>query len=199
MAKRLNSMAVDELIAKILAGEKDLSYIKLDPHADLSGHNGFRELNIYLIKTCCNSSALNLSYSKIPNVQARDLYLPFAKLIGTNLSGANLAGANLQRVNLTKANLKYAVLTNAVLEEANLVYADLREADFTKADLKYAVLRVANCEGTDFTEADIRKVVGLEEAMFIEDAIFHGTIVTKKEQDIVLKAMELNESFDVRA
>ena len=48
MATLLKEMTVDELVAKILAGERIFSGIRLPPNSNLSGHDGFQEMQKYL-------------------------------------------------------------------------------------------------------------------------------------------------------
>ena len=91
--------------------------------------------------------------------------LPFAHLVGANLTGADLRkadlrGATLRKAKLNGANLIHAILANARLigadlSRAALCSADLSGAKFSEAKLTGADLRNANLTDADLTSADL--------------------------------------------
>ena len=121
-----------------------------------------------------------LSGLNLKNNQLHRIYVPYAILIGAELTGANLfradlsnailVMANLTEANLTEANLTWADLTGANLYGANLGRADLTKANLTKANLTKANLTKADLTKADLTEADL-KGVNLTEADLTQEQV----------------------------
>ena len=103
---------------------------------------------------------INLSFSKLENLDLSYCDLSFsnldtASLKKTNLTKANLIGAGLLNVNLTGANLTEANLTETYLEKANLQRAKLNNANLQKANLSEAKLQNANLQNANLKEASL--------------------------------------------
>ena len=116
MATTLNYLAGKDFVRKVLAGERDFSRTKLEEGFDLTGHEGFSEMQMYLKNTNLNEVRLNLNDSEWRQVTARELHLPFFNGKNVDLYKANLRGANLYKANFGGADLY----------KANLGGADLR-------------------------------------------------------------------------
>ena len=120
-------MSGKEFVKKILAGERNFRFIKLEKNFDLYNYEGFNELQEYLKKETFISGPLNIGCSELIGLNAPTLWIPFiqgryANLKKANLEGAKLARANLKCVNLYKANLRYA----------DFVGLDLKYQDYIK-------------------------------------------------------------------
>ncbi|MEM1536099.1 MAG: pentapeptide repeat-containing protein, partial [Candidatus Pacearchaeota archaeon] len=157
MPRRLIYMTGEEFIKKILAGEKDFDGIKLEEGFNLSGHEGFNELQSYLKERGfwdgVEDNPLIISNSKFSYLIAKGLFLPFVEGRNSCFEGANLEGANFSGANLEKANFKKAYLKGADLQDANLMGANLERAILTKACLLGAYLPGANLKGAILTRA----------------------------------------------
>ena len=169
---QLKPMTGDEFVRKILAGEKDFSLIDLLDF-DLSSHEGFEELQRYLKAQKLIENPLIISYSRFNRLKAKRLYAPYTRCVEACLKRADFEGADLNGVKFMKASL----------EEADLRGADLRRTNFNGAYLG---------------SADLRAVRNLREAIDLGHAIFNQTIVTPAEKEIIEKACERRNPFDLR-
>ena len=107
---------------------------------------------------------INLSSSDLATgVYLKNIDLPYARLISSDLSNATLEGANLRHANLTDAILRGAILDDAHLDHAILLGADLSGADIRNTKLKNAVLREAILINADLRDANMRGAI-LEDA-----------------------------------
>ncbi len=179
MAIQLKNMKGTEFVKKILKGERDFSGIKLERGFNLSGYDGFAEMNDYLKNQDLSQNPVQINDSDFSYVKANGIYLPLTQGVRANLNRANLNRANLNRANLNRANLYGANLYGANLDGANLNRANLSRA---------------NLDG-----ANLNRVMNLERAIYLEYAHFLNTIVTEKEKKIIEKARESIKLFDVRS
>jgi len=177
MPKQYMDLNVDELVVKLLAGERDLKNIRLPNFSDLTENDGYQQLQDYLKSEDFEQYPLDITGSVLMGINAPELHLPYlignrVKLLRANLSGScfsqanlehahfvdaklynvDLSGANLSRATLGIAELKIANLSGAKLYEAqlsaaNLISADLTKADLTQADVRDADLSNANLSG----------------------------------------------------
>src|SRR3989344_3283576 len=157
MVIKLKPMKGVEFVAKVLAGERDFSNIRLESSFNLAGCDGFNDLQAYLRKTDLSENYLTIDGSRLLGINAAGLYLPFvhgkdANLREADLSGADLSGADLYRAYLCRANL-----CDAILSEANLREANLRRANFYRANLCDAILSGANLRGAYFYETNLSR------------------------------------------
>ena len=210
----LKQMSGEEFVREVLGGERDFSGIALEAGFDLSGYDGFNEMQAYLKEQNLSRNPVIITGSKFYRVKARDLYLPYAKgrkavlreadlggadLVGAVLeradleravlAGAFLPGADLKRADLERAVLAGAVLVGADLKRANLERAVLEGADLREAVLRGAVLRGAVLEGAVLRRADLRGVRKLEYSVNLGSASYGGTIVTPEEKSVIEKAL----------
>ncbi len=158
-------MTVEELLAQYEIGIRDFSDINMT-EVNLSGSK---------------LSQINLAHSNlsIVNLSGTDLHqadLSYAKLNVARLHGANLHEAilhktilnvaNLIRANLSHAQLQQASLIRAELIRADLSYANLMDADLSSADLREATLRQAKLINTNLSAA------------ILQDAVLNGANLT---------------------
>jgi uncharacterized protein YjbI with pentapeptide repeats len=127
MTTQLKEMKGEEFVRKILDGERDFSGIKLEEGFDLSGYEGFEELQRYLKSQPLEKEPIIIHGSILRYVKARNLYLPYVRgnkvsLYGADLGeailwGADLRGADLRGViNLGQAfNLPYAIFGETIV------------------------------------------------------------------------------------
>jgi len=183
MPTQLKYMKGEEFVKKILAGERDFSGIRLEEGFDLSGCEGFGEMQKYLQKERLQKSPIFLENSEFKYLVAHGLYLPFVR--GRE---ANFYEANLMEANLLEGDLERADLDGADLERANLFRANLWRAN----------LYGANLYGTNLARANLKNVKNLERVLNLEKANFYETRVTKKEKMIISKALKRRELFCYR-
>jgi len=157
MQNKLKKMEGEEFVRKVLDGERNFKNISLEEGFDLSGYEGFSEMNDYLKKQNLKDSPLDITNSEFKFVKASGLYLPFVKGRKANLEDANLWYANLWNANLGYANLWKANLWNANLGYANLWKANLEDANLENANLENANLGYANLRKANLWKANLRK------------------------------------------
>ena len=221
-------MPGEELVKKILSGERNYRNVVLEDNFNLAGHDGYQGMLIYLRKQDMEKNRYDFSKARLAGLKAPELYLPFVIALEANLESADLRSANLRAAGLGSANLggadlRYASLGsadlgNASLGSADLGNADLRAADLGGADLRYASLGGANLwsanlryaklrgaslgradlMGASLGRADLRGTRNLELALNLEHAIYGGTTVTEKERTIIEKVRGEARLFDVR-
>jgi len=178
MPTQLTQISGKEFVEKILQDERDFSGIRLEPNFNLSGYEGFAEMQAYLKKQELSENPVIIDHSEFYHINAKGLYLPFVRGTGANLRGAFLQGASLQGAYLAEASLQNAylpradlwkaVLHGAFLQGANLQYTNLREvhlagaslqgANLKKADLWKAFLRGADLRGANLQYTNLREV-----------------------------------------
>lgn len=143
----------DELIKRILSGEKYFAKITLEDEA-LDQHPLFPELNAYLKAHLSANSPLIFERAQWVNVTAKGIYLPF--LEGKSMV---LNGVDLSEGDLSDANLPWATIYNSVLLGTNLKGADLeqvvfRNVDLSSANLSYSLLNHASVYGGDMDDLE---------------------------------------------
>ncbi len=171
MAEQLTQVSGNELVEKILVGERDFSGIRCEGF-DLAGHERFKELNQYLKDQDLKENPVIITGSSLVRIHAPRLYL-----LNVKGEGAYLAGANLTKADLARAYLAGADLARAYLAEANLAGADLTRANLAEANLARA--------------RNIEKTIGLERALF------YKTKISKKDQETIQKAIDSVPRFEV--
>jgi len=142
MAIQLKYMEGKEFVRQALSGKIDFSQIILEEGFNLSGYEGFDELQKYLKKQNFIENPFVINHSQLKGVKAIGIYLPYVKGHVTDLEGAYLEKANL------------------------------REAKLEGADLREAYLREAKLEGADLKAVkNLKNVLNLEEAIFCETRV----------------------------
>lgn len=207
---QLKSVKGEEFIKKVLEGERDFSGIKLEKRFDLSGHEGFGELQQYLKAQDFEKRPIILENARLRYVKARGLYLPFVKARNADITGAEFREANLSHSDFGYGKFNYAHLENTELSNMNLEYAILKMAHFTNSNLEYSNLKDAllvrtvfrdanlsysdlrntkigwaNFQNTNFEHADLRDVKNLRDSLNLDSAKFFETKVTSKEKAII--------------
>ena len=210
--EKLTEISGDEFVKKVLSGERDFSGVSLKCF-DLSTHESIQALQTCLTRENLLRFPLILSGSNFFGLDAHNLALPYLKgkevdlrkanLGGTNLINSDFGGANLEGAYLRGANLQGAYLNGADLQKAYLNGADLQKAYLKGAYLQGAYLNGAYLEGAnlekaDLQGADLRNTQNLKHAIKLGEAIFKGTIVTPKEKEIIERARDVVNLFDVR-
>lgn len=178
MTPNLKSMKGDEFIKKILAGERDFSYINLIRGFNLNFKKGvnlndyleeFKNLQDYLKSQNLKENPIDLTNSNLNYFKAKGIYLPYVR--------ANFT--NFQKSNLGYATLEHADFMGAHFENATLSYADLKNAN----------VRGVNFSGSDFGFTDLRDVQNLDQSN-VGAAFFQKTIVSEIEERIIRKAIK---------
>ena len=106
MPIQLKQMKGREFVTQVLYRERDFQRIELEEGFDLSGYDGFNEMQTYLKKQDFKENPLDITDSKLIGIIARKIYLPYVKGIRANLDRASLYGANLDGANLDGASLR---------------------------------------------------------------------------------------------
>lgn len=195
MAIERMAMKGEELINKILAGERNFSGIGLECGFNLIRYEGFTEMQNYLKRQDLYKNPIDITGSSLQNICATGLYVPYLAGVGADLRNADLSkaylihadleGADLRNIKLWNAKLWRANLRNAKLIGADLGYANIGKANLENADLKDTDIRCAY-----FWETDLRNVRNLEQVVGLRFADFMKTIVTPKEEKIIKGALE---------
>ena len=197
MAIQLKYMEGKEFVRQALSGERDFSKTRLEEGFDLSGYEGFDELQNYLRKQNFKENPFVINYSELKDVKAEGIYLPYVKGEEAYLVGAKLVGADLERANLERANLRRADLVGAKLVGAKLERADLVGAKLERADLRGADLERAELWGADLSGANLKAVKNLDEVLNLGEANFCRTRVSEKEKAIIESALKERPRFIV--
>ena len=216
MINYMANMTPNELVSKILSGERDFAKLILPDMADL--REFIPRLNEYLKSQELQKQPLLLNNSKLYGLIAPLIFMPYsimsgadmsradmyranmyranmseADMSGANMSGANMSGADMSEANMSRADMSRADMSRADMSEANMYRADMSGADMSRADMSEADMSEAN-----MSRADIRGVIGLELCYSLDNALFNQTIVTENEKRIIEKAREKLQLFDVR-
>lgn len=194
MSGNLISIEGEEFVKKILSGERDFSNIELEEGFDLSGNEGFTELQNYLKQADLEKNPVRLEGAKLRHLDADGLYLPFLQAKGAILKHAALMGANLEDAQLEKSDLRYTKLARAKLTKTNLIDADLRLADLNlatliSADLTGADFEASGLEYTNMKGANLKGIKNLQWARFIKTANFQFAKISNIEKEIIRLAL----------
>lgn len=203
MAQATKDITVDELIKQILSGERDFSGTRLAPGSDISGHSGFAELVAHLRKNNHRETPLIAEQVDWRGVRTGSLRFQGARLSGADLRDADLSTIDLRNSRVDGADLTGARLRSADLYEANFTGANLRGADLSGALLVRTPLKDADIGGATFTQAlfyrvDIRGAKGIDSAIDLATARFHGTILTDREMAALSSLMAQSPMFDLQ-
>jgi uncharacterized protein YjbI with pentapeptide repeats len=221
----MTEISAQDLVNKILAGERNVSYTKLGPgQGDMSNARRYADMNEYLRGlTDLRDNPIDATGVEWAGIHAPGLYFFGAKMAGANLSGSFLSGADLRRADLSGANLRSAELSWTVFNQGKYVETDftramMRGADFYEANFSKARLIDVNLAGAytlraNFTEADftrallsgatfyrsdLRGAAGLDEARDLGTCQFKQTVVTAREKAIIEAAINALPMFDIR-
>jgi len=173
-------MSGEELVRRLLEGEKRFVGIDLEEGFDLAGDAHFDKIQTALKARDIQDLKENpviLNHSNLRYIKADGLYFPCAICVATNFAGASLRGAILWG-----ADFRGAYFGGADLANANLSEADIHGARFW---------------GADFRGADLRCVKNLEKALHLENANYLGTKVTKKQEDYLSDLLKRKVMFIV--
>jgi len=175
MATNLKQMKGEEFIRKILEGETSFCDIELEEGFSITGNERFAELDSYLRQHISSNRPIVLNRSRLRNVVATRLYMPFLQALETDFSRDMLDNSYLEDALLKGAKFPYASLAFTNLRRACLTYADLLEATLIETDLR---------------GADLVDVKNLHSAQFIETAIYFGTITDPSNMKIIKEALD---------
>jgi len=194
MEKKLMFMKGEEFVQKILSEERDFSNIELEQDFDLSGYEGFDELQTYLKGADLEANPLIVKNSKFRRLDADGIYLAFLKANNANFKHATFMGANFQNAQFKNADFRYAKLAQVNMKNSNLENADLRQADLylssligttlTGVDLSGASLQYTNMEA-----ADVKGIKNLGLARFVETTNFQFADLTEKEKSVIRREL----------
>lgn len=214
-----------EFVKKVLEGERDFQNINLEEDFDLSGYEGFPEMQNYLKSQNFEKGPILMNNSNFVKIQAEGIHLPYlqsknayfwnstlngACLWNANMGNTDFWGANLEKTNLGSSNLDSAYFWDANLWEANLGNSNLRFVNFKRANLWKANLGDSNIIYADFEKANLgyaylyhanfekANLVGvqnLEYSLDLNKAKFLQTKVTERERKIIEKKLIYEELF----
>ena len=198
MANKLMYMKGQEFVQKVLSGERDFSDIELEQDFDLSGDEGFSELQAYFKAADMEENPLIAENSKFRHLDADDLYLPFLKANNTNFKHSTFMGANFQNSEFKNADFRYARLAQVNMEGSNMTNADLRQADLYFSSLIGTILTGADFSGaglqfTNMQAAIIRGIKNLGLARFVGTTNFQFADLTEKEKSIIREELWAQE------
>jgi uncharacterized protein YjbI with pentapeptide repeats len=218
----VTEIASDELVRRILDGERDFSRTRLVAD-NLDEADGYGDMLAWLKDQDLRANPLNFEGADWRGVRALGLFWERTRLSGINLSGADLRhaslrGADLQGSNLQRANLSGATFVvaklgranfrNAVMRGADMYECNATEAIMQRVDLTGAQLPRATFRGVDFTSAvltnvnfyktDLREVRGLVNTRDLGTCSYFRTIVTSAERDAIWAAISAQPMFDLR-
>jgi len=194
MTKKLIFMKGQEFIQKILSGERDFANIELEQDFDLSGYEGFDELQAYLKDAGLEEKPLIVENSKFRQLDADGIYLPFLKADNANFKHGTFMGANFENAQFENADFRYAKLAQVNMKNANLENADLRQADLYLSSLIGTVLTGVDFSGaslqfTNMQASDVKGIKNLGLARFVETTNFQFADLTEKEKSIIRREL----------
>jgi uncharacterized protein YjbI with pentapeptide repeats len=225
MTETMTQITSQEIVRRILAGERNLSFTRLAPASgDLAGVRDYAEMNEYLRSLQdLRENPIDATGVDWSGIHAPGLYFFGSKMAGANLTGAFLSNADFRRVDLTggklrSADLSWVTFNQGRYMEADFTRATMRGADFYEANFSKARLVDVNLAGAytlrsnlgeaDFTGAiltgatfyrsDLRGVAGLEDTRDLGTCEFKHTVVTSRERDIIEQAISAMPRFEVR-
>ncbi|MFA5856842.1 MAG: pentapeptide repeat-containing protein [Candidatus Pacearchaeota archaeon] len=191
MAKQLKRINSEQLVRKILKGERDFSSIKLSDGLNLPLYT--LELQEYLLDSDLFHEPLNFKYSSLKNIKAQNLSMPYTIANNSDLQGSVFKGTDLSYVNFNDSNLSHSDLSNTVLFKA-----DLRSTNLTEALLKGADISSSTIFYSDFSRTDLRGCKGLESTQSTSYAKFNDTIVSRAEEQAIRMILDHGRLFDIR-
>ncbi len=205
MVEKLIPMDGDELVRKLLDGERSFRGIVIPDGYNMKDHEGYGEVLAYLRSADLEQNPVNIEGSRLYGLRAHKLFLPYicatgaslgdAKLYEAVLSGSKLdktksAGIRLAGAHLDGVDFSGADLENTVFSEANLEKADLNRANLQASWLEDSHVDGANFEGAWLVGANMVNVSGLDTSKNLGSAKFSGnTLVTRKEKAIIEKLL----------
>jgi len=194
MAKKLINISGEEFVKKILSGEKDFSNIELEQDFDLSGYEGYDELQTYLKGADLEAKPLIVENSKFRQLDADGIYFPFLKADNANFKHATFMGADFENSQFKNADLRYAKLAQVNMRNSNLENADLRQADLYLSSLIGTALTGVDLSGaslqyTNMQAADVKGIKNLGLARFVETTNFQFADLTEKEKSIIRREL----------
>lgn len=196
MASKFIKITGEELVRKILSGERDFRRIKLPPKTNLSAVENYKEMNEYLKKISRKEhkrNCLNLRNACLKGLKAPEIWVPHAEF-----SYANLFNADFSNSHLSRANFAYAIFSSATLWSANLSQVDFFTSDLSNSCLSYANLYKTNMARSILHKTDFRGAEKLEEITNLDYAIISEIIVSPKEKEIIEEILKRKEYFILR-
>ena len=127
MTKKLIFMKGQEFVQKILSGERDFANIELEQDFDLSGYEGFDELQAYLKDADLEEKPLIMENSKFRQLDADGVYLPFLKADNANFKHGTFMAANFESGQFKNTDFRYARLAQVSMKNSNLENSDLSQ------------------------------------------------------------------------
>ena len=203
MTAKLKQMLGREFVGKILEGERDFSGVNLETGFNLSGYEGFGEMQDYLKKANLGNNPIILDNSSFEGIKAQGLYLPCTQGMSVNFEGASLKWVYFWNGKFKNGKFKNGDFEYGNFDEAYLEYAKFRGANFTSVKHRSAKFRGADFNETylgdvDFEDADLRGVKNLEKSLNLKYAKFHKTKVTSKEKAIIYAALKIEELLVIK-
>jgi len=198
MAKKLIFMKGEEFVQKVISGERDFSNIELEQDFDLSGYEGFDELQTYLRHADLEERPLIVENSKFRQLDADGLYLPFLKANNANFKHGTFMGANFENSQFKDVDFRYAKLAQVNMRNSNLENSDLRQADLYLSSLIGTVLAGVDLSGaslqyTNMQASNVKGIKNLGLARFVGTTNFQFADLTEKEKSIIRRELWAQE------
>ena len=199
-------MSGEELINKILGGERDFSGINLEVGFKFSRHDGYNNLKDYLRNNATEEKPpYNFASSKLVMMTAKELYLPFASFENADFKAAEIYDSDFTKANFNNAYFWAATIQDSNFSEANLEGAYLKQTtlsgiNFTGANMKGVDLIEADLQFVQFNSANLQnaKMNGVGDGAIIsnnfEGANLEGATYTKEELESFDKTNDMNNS-----
>lgn len=194
MANELIFMKGPEFVQKVISGERDFSNIELEQDFDLSGYEGFDELQAYLRDADLEEKPLIVENSKFRQLDADGVYLPFLKANNANFKHGTFMGANFENAQFKNVDFRYAKLAQVNMRNSNLENSDLRQADLYLSSLISTVLTGVDFSGaslqyTNMQASDVKGIKNLGLARFVETTNFQFADLTEKEKSVIRREL----------
>lgn len=199
----------EELMRKVLDGERDFSYISLKRGCDLSKYEGYHEMNTYLARQDLARDPVIITGSSLQDIIAPGLYVPHVKADCVYFGAASLIGANVAHGRFYASHfeegsrLYFLNAPGAVFESADIFadlwFANLSYAIFSKAKMRRSILFKTNVFKSDFSRADLMEIMQLEEAENVHTANFNRAKVSHKLKDYLAGVLDRETTVIVEA
>ena len=187
-------MGADELVRKILSGERDLRRIQLTGSKEIS-QESIRELNAYFKgnDNDLRENPLNLIRADLSHLVAKHLCPSYVRAEYANFDHAELRGSIFVSSGLFNAEFAYADLSNAEFRDTHLVEANFYLANLCNACMYETDVKLANFNEAILSYADLRGAKNLDRS-FLNDAYFKQTTIRRQDRKAVQRILN-NRQF----
>lgn len=189
MTKKLIEIKGEELVDKILSGERDFTGIHLQ-NFDVTKNERYGELFQYLMnhkdefyEGRGKYNPIILDESKLRDVDLDRLYLRSLQAKNSELTSCLFEFCYLENANFNGSTITNCWFSNSYLERVNFKEAKIESADFEGAYLRNATFKDAEIEQAKFRDANLTCVdlsCGVKYRAFFQNAILSCAQIGKK-------------------